>query len=693
MDLICDIVRDFVNRSREELGLLERGLADWISNPDDPEKLTFLAEIPRNLREMSSLLGVSDLDRVLDATFQRLEAMRKQWPQPGLVEVAELLPLIGECSQQLSALENGQAGGSDFATPAAKKKSRRKRLVPACPTPSLHTSRETITPSETIQPRESAEPFEKVTPRNSLTDFIVKNLADSSEQAPGNSPQMGERIVRLIDEVMTARHQIRQIFAHAVSLTTPQERSQFLGQTCASCPELQTSLERLLKSESQSQKLLQFPASELIRALLESLRVEEQPVELPPPPMVLSVPESKVTNEDLESTVHVRPNTAFVAASSIPTSSDPAGLPRAFGRYTLERQLGQGAMGTVYLAGDRLLNRQVALKLLKVKPDDGPELVERFYREARSMASLQHANLCPIYDFGEVDGQPYLTMAFINGRPLSEHLVDGRPLETQYAVTLARTLATALFQAHQMGIVHRDLKPANIMINQQGEPILMDFGLARRQQPGEAEITQQGMILGSPAYMSPEQVEGNTKEIGPATDIHALGVILYELLSGHKPFDGTVASVLAQIHSKEAAPLVVAEDNENRLDAICRKAMAKSIKQRFATAVEFASTLGEYLDGVPRTRTAAETTSDTKVVAEPVVETSSAEIDPDSFIQSTLSKLASDTPEMREKRWRWAAVTAALIGITAMTINLVAQNSTGAPAPKTSSATTTQQHQ
>lgn len=692
MDLICDIVRDFVNRSREELGLLERGLADWIANPDDPERLTSLAEIPRNLREMSSLLGVSDLDRVLDETFRRLQAMRKQWPQPGLFEVAELLPLIGECSQQLNVLESGPAGGSDLPTPAeknAKKKSRRKRLVPACPTPSLHTSRETVSPSETIPPRESVEPKEKATPRNSLTDFIVKNLADGSEQTSGSSPQMGERIVRLIDEVMTARHQIRQIFAHAVSLTSPKERSQFLGQACASCPELQTSLERLLKSESQSQKLLQFPASELIRALLESLRVEEQPVELPPPPMVLSTPESKVTNEDLESTVHVRPNTAFVAVSSTPTSSDPAALPRAFGRYTLERQLGQGAMGTVYLAGDRLLNRQVALKLLKVKPDDGPELVERFYREARSMASLQHANLCPIYDFGEVDGQPYLTMAFISGRPLSEHLVDGQPLETQYAVTLVRTLATALFQAHQMGIVHRDLKPANVMINQQGEPILMDFGLARRQQPGEAEITQQGMILGSPAYMSPEQVEGNTKEIGPATDIHALGVILYELLSGHKPFDGTVASVLAQIHSKEAAPLVVTEDSENQLDAICRKAMAKSIQQRFATAVEFANALGEYLDGVPRTRTASET-SDTKVESEPIAETSSVEIDSGSFLQSTLSKLASDSPEMREKRWRWAAVTAALIGITAMTINLVAQNSTGAPAPKTSSATTQQ---
>jgi serine/threonine protein kinase len=585
MDLIGDIVRDFVNRSRDELTVVEEGFTEWLAEPHDLSRLSSLAELLQSLQEMSGLLALSKLEDAFFSGHDLVSRMRQNGPVPCSDQVAQLRVLFRGYQQSLTELE--QQSANDSAEQRVGGESTPIGVA-------------------TVQAGGPPSPFRRSEalrgPANSLTDFIVENLANTEESEPAEPPPMGVRLVQLIDEVMNARHQIRQMFAHAASLPSEQERSVFLDEACASCPELRTSLERVLKSESQSRRLLEFPASELIRALLDSLRGELLAQSFQTPSVALTVPDDEVSVQAVESTVRVRPITARAALRDAASMSDSTLLPRPFGRYTLEQQLGQGAMGTVYLASDRLLNRQVALKLLRVKPEDGEETVERFYREARSMASLQHANLCPIYDFGEVDGQPFLTMAYINGRPLSEYLIGGRPLVTRYAVKLARTLATALHQAHQKGIIHRDLKPANVMINTEGEPILMDFGLARRDQPGEVEITQKGMILGSPAYMAPEQVEGRIDEIGPQTDVHALGVMLYEMLSGRKPFDGTVASVLVQIQTKDVEPLVIPGDTENRLDALCRRAMAKSISARYDSALEFGEALAEYLEYASQVR-------------------------------------------------------------------------------------------
>lgn len=575
MDLIGDILQDFINRTRDELTLIEEGLAEWHSDPGDPARLTHLADLIQSHQEMSGLLALPELECAFGKGHELLLNMQQQWPDPAHQQLTELRRLLAGYRHKLLALETHSAEPhSESPAPTIPATG----MAPASGLPS---------------------PFRQSAalrgPANSLTDFIVENLANADETNETENSRMGVRVVRLIDEVMASRHQIRQIFEHLVRLNTDFERSAFLDRACLTCPELRASLERIAKSATLSQRLLQYPASELIRAVLDSLRCE---MLCPTPrtqPVILTVPEEDVTQDELESTVHiVHQNSSVVATDD--ALMDSTALPRPFGRYTLELQLGQGAMGTVYLASDRLLNRRVALKLLRVKAQESSDVVERFYREARSMASLQHANLCPIYDFGEVDGQPYLTMAYIQGRPLSEYLVGGRPLVTRYAVKLARTLAIALHQAHQNGIVHRDLKPANVMINKDGEPIVMDFGLARRQQSGEVEITQQGMILGSPAYMAPEQVEGNIDQIGPATDVHALGVILYEMLSGRKPFDGTVASVLAQIHSKQPDPLDIPGDSVGRLNAICQRAMAKAISDRYASTLEFADNLAAFLE-------------------------------------------------------------------------------------------------
>jgi serine/threonine protein kinase len=213
----------------------------------------------------------------------------------------------------------------------------------------------------------------------------------------------------------------------------------------------------------------------------------------------------------------------------------PKVLPAPFGRYKLLKLLGQGGMGTVYLAQDTQLDRRVALKIPLFDSADGSHVLERFYREARAAATVHHPNICPIYDVGENDGVPYLTMAFIEGRPLAE-IAGTKPLTPRQSALLVRKLALALAEAHQQKVIHRDLKPANIMIDRRSEPIVMDFGLARRSHAGDVRMTQEGSAMGTPSYMPPEQVSGNVDLMGPGSDIYSLGVILYELLAGRLPF-------------------------------------------------------------------------------------------------------------------------------------------------------------
>lgn len=276
---------------------------------------------------------------------------------------------------------------------------------------------------------------------------------------------------------------------------------------------------------------------------------------------------------------------------------DSGQFPIEFGRYTLLKQLGRGGMGSVYLARDQQLDRQVAIKFPEFdQGGDAAEFaIERFYREARSMATVLHSNLCPIYDVGEFDRRHYLTMAYVDGPSLSE-ASDG--LTQEEAIQIVRTISAALQKAHDSGIVHRDLKPSNVMLNSDGEPIVMDFGLASRQSPMEAEITQSGTIIGSPAYMAPEQVEAASDQIGPRTDVYALGVILYQLLTGRRPFEGSGMSVLGQISSgrRPARPSDIA-DVDQRLESICLKAMAHESSDRFGSAAELAGALAEYQTG------------------------------------------------------------------------------------------------
>jgi serine/threonine protein kinase len=268
-----------------------------------------------------------------------------------------------------------------------------------------------------------------------------------------------------------------------------------------------------------------------------------------------------------------------------------------FGRYQIVRLLGQGAMGAVYLAYDPQLERYVALKTPFL--GDNPVIIERFFREARATAQLRSPYLCTIYDVGQISGIHFISMAFIDGQPLERAIADGHLKEAKDIAEITKKIARGLHKAHEAGIMHRDLKPGNIMLDADREPIVMDFGLARRVDD-DINLTTPGKIMGTPAYMSPEQVEGDPKNIGHATDIYSLGVVLFQMLTGQLPFQGSLTSVLRQIGTQEppkpssVAPRV---GKDSSLELICLKMMAKLPANRYASMAEVADALDE---AVPR---------------------------------------------------------------------------------------------
>jgi hypothetical protein len=274
-------------------------------------------------------------------------------------------------------------------------------------------------------------------------------------------------------------------------------------------------------------------------------------------------------------------------------------LPEQFGRYRILRPLGRGGMGTVYLALDAQLGRQVALKVPRFAADDDPQVLARFYREARAAARLQHPNLCPVYDVGQLNDVHYLTMAYVEGRPLSALTAADQLLPPHQAALLVRQIALAMEEAHAHGVVHRDLKPSNVLINKRGEPVVMDFGLARRPAADEERLTRPGALLGTPAYMAPEQVYGDGDAIGPACDIYSLSVLLYELLTGRPPFEGSLGEIMVKVYQEEPPPPSAHRPGlDSRLEAICLKGMAKKVEDRYGSMTELAQALGQYLQAV-----------------------------------------------------------------------------------------------
>jgi serine/threonine protein kinase len=267
--------------------------------------------------------------------------------------------------------------------------------------------------------------------------------------------------------------------------------------------------------------------------------------------------------------------------------------------YEILGQLAPGGMGVVYQARQVGLNRLVALKMIREGIHAGPLEWARFKNEAEAVASLSHPHIIQIHDFGEWNGMPYLTMEFAGGGSLAQQLRQGAfaPLR---AAEMVETLARAMHFVHERGIIHRDLKPANVLLTEQGIPKLADFGLAKRLDDDQ-QLTRTKAVLGTASYMAPEQAAGDKNALGPATDIYALGAILYELLSGQPPFRAATREMtIHQVLSQDPVPLTqLRADVPAELEAVCLKCLEKEPRQRFASARELAEDLRSYQKGEP----------------------------------------------------------------------------------------------
>jgi serine/threonine-protein kinase len=261
------------------------------------------------------------------------------------------------------------------------------------------------------------------------------------------------------------------------------------------------------------------------------------------------------------------------------------------GRFEVLAEIGRGAMGIVYKAKDPMLERIVAIKTINMGMDrDGAEMYEkRFYQEARAAGGLNHPNIVTVYDIGKTDTECYMAMECIDGAELRTLLLPGKPLPVPRALSIAAQVAEGLAYAHERGVVHRDIKPANIMVPENGAVKITDFGIARMRSSNVQ--TQTGMMMGSPKYMSPEQVIG--KRADHRTDIFSLGVILYEMLTGATPFTGeSVNAVMYQIvNFAPPAPSALNPASPAALDGIVAGMLAKSLEERFQSAAEVARAL------------------------------------------------------------------------------------------------------
>jgi serine/threonine protein kinase len=281
----------------------------------------------------------------------------------------------------------------------------------------------------------------------------------------------------------------------------------------------------------------------------------------------------------------------------------PATLKRGhFGEYELLQEVARGGMGVVYKARQRSLDRIVALKMILEGQLASEESVRRFHQEARSAAALDHPCIVPIYEIGQFDGHHFFTMAFIEGTTLSAQVREqGVPPPREAAALLLR-LADAVEYAHRRGVLHRDLKPENVLVDQDGRPRITDFGLAKSM--GNASgLTSAGRIMGTPGYMAPEQAWGRLHQMGPATDVYALGGILYFMLTGRAPFEGaSTMEVLSQVTNRpptsprQLVPAIPAD-----LEAICLKCLEKEPPDRYASAGDLVAALraSSVLEGGP----------------------------------------------------------------------------------------------
>jgi serine/threonine-protein kinase len=266
------------------------------------------------------------------------------------------------------------------------------------------------------------------------------------------------------------------------------------------------------------------------------------------------------------------------------------------GRYRIQRKLGAGGMADVYLAEDQELGRRVAIKILNGRHANDDQFIERFRREAKNAAALNHPNIVSIYDRGEAEDTYYIAMEFLDGRTLKELIVSRGAAPINVAIEYARQILSALRFAHRHGIVHRDIKPHNVLVDAEGRVKVTDFGIARA---GTSQMTETGSIVGTAQYLSPEQARGG--EVDPRSDLYSLGVVLYELLTGKTPFDGETPVEIAMKHLSNAPkpPSKLRPEIPPALDKVVLRALAKNPDERYQSPDEMEADLERVARGAP----------------------------------------------------------------------------------------------
>ncbi|MFM8734174.1 MAG: serine/threonine-protein kinase [Pirellulales bacterium] len=301
-----------------------------------------------------------------------------------------------------------------------------------------------------------------------------------------------------------------------------------------------------------------------------------------------------------------RSGPATVAPREAPRTSGvaafvPGGtpLPAVFGDYELVEEIGRGGMGIVYRAVQQSLGRTVAVKMLLRRDLASHADLARFRSEAEAAARLDHPGIVPIFEVGEQDGLPFYSMRLIEGTTLAKRLAQG-PLPPREAAVLMAKVADAVQAAHDRGVLHRDLKPSNILLDPAGEPLVSDFGLAKRREDSDS-VTHTGAILGTPCYMSPEQAAGSRGDVGPATDVWSLGAILYQMLTGRPPFQASspMDTLLAVLETDPPVPRSLDRGVDRDLEMIALRSLQKPQDLRYASAAHLAADLRAYLAGEP----------------------------------------------------------------------------------------------